>query len=133
MARGANIVAGAKGFQKVHGEANRRTLCRTKLYQVWSQMKGRCTRPKHDGWKWYGGKGIRVCEQWQTYEPFRVWALANGYADGMSLDRVDPDRDYEPSNCRWLTKSENSRLASVGRWERRKLLPIPIEMLWGHA
>ena len=81
-----------------------------KLYRVWHQMRARCQYPSVKCYPNYGGRGIRVCEEWNnSYEPFRDWALANGYQEGLQIDRVDNDGDYEPSNCRWVTKSRNCR------------------------
>lgn len=81
----------------------------TRLYYTWEAMKARCCNPKHQKYRWYGGKGIRVCDEWLTFEGFRDWALANGYADNLTIDRKESDGNYEPANCQWLTKSENSR------------------------
>jgi hypothetical protein len=57
----------------------------------------------------YGGRGIRVCAEWQAFEPFRDWAKANGYADNLTIDRINNDGNYEPANCRWATYGEQSR------------------------
>ena len=80
---------------------------RPRLQRVLSHMHYRCTNEGSENWKWYGGKGIRVCDEWRSYFPFREWALANGYRPGLVLDRIDSDKDYEPSNCRWVTSEQN--------------------------
>lgn len=72
-------------------------------------MKERCGNPKARNYRWYGGKGILYAPEWERFEPFMVWALANGYNDGLELDRIDADKNYEPSNCRWVTKKANLR------------------------
>lgn len=72
-------------------------------------MRHRCTNPKSPAYKHYGGKGIRLCDEWQMFEPFRDWARANGYREGMTIDRVKSDKGYSPGNCEWVTRSENSR------------------------
>lgn len=83
-----------------------------RLYKIWSGMRCRCGSSKYRGYRWYGAKGIKVCPEWQTsYVAFRDWALANGYEDNLTIDRIDVAGDYEPSNCRWVTQSENSSLA----------------------
>lgn len=75
----------------------------TRLYNIWQHMKGRCHRRTDDHYKWYGGMGVKVCEEWRTdFQAFHDWALSHGYADGLSIDRVDVDGDYCPGNCRWV-------------------------------
>lgn len=72
-------------------------------------MKARCYKPKSTGYQWYGGKGIRVCDEWlNKYEPFRDWAMDNGYKEGLSIDRINSNSNYEPENCRWITRSVNT-------------------------
>ena len=76
----------------------------TKLYYVWLSMKGRCLNPKNKAYKNYGARGVTVCDEWlNNFESFQQWALSNGYEEGLSLDRIDNDAAYEPSNCRWVT------------------------------
>lgn len=83
----------------VHGESG------TRLNNIWYAMKARCYYPKRQEYEHYGGKGVTVCEDWRTdYTKFRDWALANGYADNLTLDRIDVNGNYEPSNCRWSTR-----------------------------
>lgn len=82
----------------------------SRLYRCWSDMKDRCRRPKRVDWKYYGGKGITVFPAWQSFDNFRAWALEHGYEDHLTIDRIDSDGNYEPRNCRWITKSENSRV-----------------------
>lgn len=73
----------------------------TRLYNIWKSMKRRCTSPKVDRWEHYGGRGIKVCDEWQTFEPFYEWAIANSYNDTLTIDRINLHGDYEPNNCRW--------------------------------
>lgn len=79
---------------------------KTRLFKIWSSMHERCERPAHKHFKDYGGRGIRVCEEWKVYEAFRKWSLENGYGEKLSIDRIDVDGNYEPSNCRWATMKE---------------------------
>lgn len=82
----------------------------TRLYRVWSAMKSRCYRKKDVGYAWYGGKGIIVCDEWKnSFDVFKYWALQNGYNDNMTIDRIDSNGNYEPNNCQFLTRAENSK------------------------
>ena len=80
------------------------------LFNIWSNMKSRCTNPKSTYYLRYGGRGITVCEEWMNdFETFCEWAIENGYQEHLTLDRIDNDGNYEPSNCRWTTPKEQSR------------------------
>lgn len=93
---------------------------RSKLYQTWADMIQRCTNPNNTNYIKYGAKGITVCEDWMKFDAFQAWALANGYAVGLTIDRIDSADGYAPDNCRWLSQRENSRLGSVSRWAKVK-------------
>ena len=94
-----NEISGAR-FRK-HG------LKHTRLYRIWMDMRSRCTYESMKCFKDYGGRGIKVCEEWQnSFEAFYNWAIANGYSDDLSIDRIDVNGNYEPSNCRWATMKE---------------------------
>ena len=81
----------------------------TKLWGHWSAMRRRCNTESTGNYYLYGGRGITVCEEWKDYLAFRAWALANGYADDLSLDRVDVNGDYCPDNCRWVDRKRQAR------------------------
>lgn len=87
-----------------------------KLYAIYHAMIQRCINPNAQRWKYYGGKGIKVL--WEDFLTFYEWAMTNGYRENLSIDRVDPEKDYEPSNCRWITVSENTRRAHLGRFKK---------------
>ena len=77
------------------------------LYQRWAGMVQRCRNPNHIGFANYGGRGIKVCERWLNFENFL--ADMGMPAPGESLDRIDPNADYKPENCRWATAAKQSR------------------------
>ena len=82
-----------------------------KIYKVWSGIKQRCFNPNSNRYKNYGGRGISICDEWKnSFETFCKWALENGYKEGLSIDRIDHEKNYEPSNCRWtdeITQQNN--------------------------
>lgn len=81
-----------------------------KLFGIWETMRSRCNNPNREKYKDYGGRGIKVCDEWnKNADAFCKWALQNGYDDGLQLDRIDNDGNYEPSNCRFVTPKKNSR------------------------
>ncbi len=115
-----------KGWTKsrTHGES------KSLLYGLWTQMKGRCTNPDNGSYVIYGARGIRVCQAWSDdYVAFRDWAYSNGYEIGLTLDRIDPDKGYDPSNCRWVTLSENSRHAQTHRTAQIAALKARVQEL----
>ena len=78
----------------------------TRLYRIYMQMKERTENENKDNYADYGGRGIKICDDWlEDYESFKTWALTNGYTDDLSIDRIDNDKGYSPDNCRWTTKT----------------------------
>lgn len=80
----------------------------TRLYHTWGAMIQRCHNPKDSRYPNYGGRGIRVCQEWADYPVFAEWARANGYDDSLSIDRIDNDKGYSPENCQWIPFAENA-------------------------
>ena len=82
----------------------------TRLYKTWCNMKSRCYNEHTKHFMHYGGRGIKVCDEWKdSFEAFMQWALSNGYSDALTIDRIDVDGNYEPSNCRWATMLAQNR------------------------
>ena len=101
---------GSDNPQYIHGECSKKT----RLYQCWTNMKSRCFNSKTWGYTWYGKKGIVVCPEWKnSYIVFRQWAVNNGYKDNLTIDRIDGRGNYEPSNCRWITRVENCKRPKI--------------------
>lgn len=99
-------------MRKTHGFGGKE-----KLYSVWSNMRNRCNNPNCKDYPYYGGKGVKVCDDWNDYRAFREWSYANGYIEntGLSIDRKDVDGIYSPENCRWATKVEQMNNMSSNR------------------
>ncbi|QIW89742.1 HNH endonuclease [Bacillus phage Izhevsk] len=93
------------------GEGNlRHGMDGTKIYKIWSGMKQRCDNSNSMYYEYYGGRGIDICKEWsESFEVFHKWAIEKGYQEGLSIDRIDNDGNYEPSNCQWLTLADNTR------------------------
>lgn len=97
--------------RKTHGKSG------TKLHGIWAGVLARCRNKNTRSYKYYGAKGVVVCSEWHRFEPFAKWALRNGYREGLSIDRIDPFGNYEPSNCRWIPRSEQ-------RYTRRDMVEV---------
>lgn len=85
----------------LHGDSTKR------IYRTWQAMKSRCSRKTDKSYKWYGAKGIFFYNKWRDYIPFKIWALKNGYAHNLVLDRIEPNGGYTPDNCQFITQIEN--------------------------
>lgn len=109
----------------------------TRLYGIWTNMKGRCNNPNAEGYKDYGGRGIQVCEEWaHDFSVFQEWAMSHGYQETLSIDRVDVDGNYCPENCRWVSMKEqqnnkrtnvfceiNGKTKTLSQWAEYANLP----------
>lgn len=99
-------------YRTTHGGRN------TRLYRIWRGMKERCLVPTHKDYPNWGGRGIAICTEWvNDFAAFRDWSMSYGYADNLTIDRINNDGNYEPANCRWVTIQEQAK-------NRRKILHI---------
>lgn len=85
-----------------------------RIKRIYKGMRDRCYNMNNKTYRWYGGKGIEICDEWlKNPIAFEEWALCNGYSDDLSIDRIDEERDYSPDNCRWISSSNNSKYKST--------------------
>lgn len=117
-------------------------LSNSRIYRIWRNMKSRCYNPNAARYESYGGRGIKVCDEWRnSFESFYSWAMSNGYSDELSIDRKDVNGNYTPDNCRWIPMDKqadnksNSRLFeyngeahTVSEWS--KIFGISRDIIW---
>lgn len=114
-------------------------MSHSRLHNIWLTMRQRCEKPNCSTYYKYGAKGIKVCDEWSSFENFRDWSYDNGYTDDLTIDRIDPHGNYEPSNCRWVTQKEqqNNRsnnihltykgeTRSIIEWSEKSCIPLRI-------
>lgn len=98
--------------EEVSHKTNYKTLRydNIRMYDIWKSMKERCLNPNNFEYRSYGGRGITVCDEWQkNFSNFYNWAIKNGYSSSLTIDRINVNGNYEPSNCRWATHKQQAR------------------------
>lgn len=95
-------------------------LSNSRLYRIWNDMRTRCNKEYSDSFNDYGGRGIKVCAEWDNtndgFQNFCDWSMSNGYSQNLTIDRIDNDGNYEPGNCRWVTQYEQNRNKRTNRY-----------------
>ena len=95
---------------KTHGLSRDINHKQTRLYRIYTGIKNRCMNKRSPDYPNYGGRGVSVCEEWiSDFKSFHDWAMSNGYANNLSIDRIDPNGNYEPNNCRWVQNKVQAR------------------------
>lgn len=110
LRKGKTKSCGCIRKEKPNGEKH--GMSNSRLYSVWSNMKTRCCNKNNRAYPRYGGRGIKVCDEWNNPESFIEWALDNGYSDKLTLDRIDNDGNYCPNNCRWVSMKDQENNTS---------------------
>ena len=96
--------------EKTTERNTKHSLRHTRIYRIWLLMQNRCFNSKYHLFKNYGGRGITICKEWKNdFVKFYNWSMANGYKDDLTIDRINVNGNYEPSNCRWATKLQQQR------------------------
>jgi hypothetical protein len=111
-------------------------LTSPQLLSIWRAMRIRCNNKKTKYYRYYGGKGIQICSEWENPINFCEWAISHGYAEGLEIDRIDNNGSYCPENCRWVTRTQNAcnkssnkrilfqnKSLTYSEWEREFNLP----------
>lgn len=102
---------------KLNKRSENHPYMNTRLYSIWCGIRRRCYSQKSHAYKWYGAKGVRMCKEWeQRFLNFYEWAIANGYSDNLSIERIDSAKNYEPSNCKWIPLSQQNSNKRISRY-----------------
>ena len=110
LKRGITLSCGCYRDERVKSTNTKHGLKKTRLYNIWINMKQRCYNNRNPKYPIYGKRGISICSQWlKNFITFYNWAILNGYKDTLTIDRINVNGNYEPNNCRWITNQEQQR------------------------
>ena len=137
LMNGSTVSCGCKSKQVLRESREKHGKSNTRIYNIYICMKERCYNPNSPSYKNYGGRGIEVCEEWaNNFEAFYEWSIENGYQESLTIDRINNDDDYSPTNCRWVgrfTQANNTRknrfieyhgeIHTVSEWSRITGIP----------
>ena len=111
-------------------------MSKTRIRNIWNHVKQRCINPNNDAYKYYGGRGICICEEWKSFPAFLEWSMNNGYDEDLTIDRIDTNGNYEPNNCRLVSRKVqqnntrhtrlytiNGETKSIAEWCRKYGVP----------
>src|SRR6185437_9427583 len=122
LKRGLTKSCGCKSAEMRRAANTRHGMTETSIYKIWSGMRSRCLNSNSNVFSYYGGKGVRICERWEAFEAF-LEDMGPTYRKGLSIERVDVNGDYEPSNCTWIARSEQAL---------NRTNTVRLETPWGH-
>lgn len=103
---GDNKSCGCLQLEKAIASKYKHGMHKTRLYRIWQGIRDRCENGRKEKHRHYFGRGIVVCDEWQDFASFAEWSESSGYSDRLEIDRIDNDGNYEPTNCRWVTRRQ---------------------------
>ena len=134
LRQGRTKSCGCAGREKSKIRFQKHGLRYLPVYRVYSHIMARCHNENAPNYKWYGARGVSVCREWRNHPAvFLEWALNNGYTEGLQIDRIDNDGNYEPGNCRFVTNRDNQRNKSTTKLTAKKVREIKALRQAGHS